>query len=63
MVDGGGRSRLTHCHAFGFGLKPITKAMHAAGLIEADWPDGVADGMGAEGDEGTRGTLKAAAAG
>src|SRR5207249_8621562 len=23
--------------AFGFGLKPITKAMHAAGLIETDW--------------------------
>ncbi len=33
--------------AFGFGLKAIAKAMHAAGLIGTDWPDGVADGMGA----------------
>jgi hypothetical protein len=33
--------------AFGFGLKAVTKAMHAAGLIAADWPDGVADGLGA----------------
>lgn len=33
--------------AFGFGLKAIAKAMHAAGLIPTNWPDGVADGMGA----------------
>jgi hypothetical protein len=33
--------------AFGFGLKAVTKAMHAAGLIATDWPDGVADGLGA----------------
>jgi hypothetical protein len=33
--------------AFGFGLKAITKAMHALGLIGTAWSDGVADGMGA----------------
>jgi hypothetical protein len=33
--------------AFGLGLKPIAKAMHAAGLIPTEWPDGVTDGLGA----------------
>lgn len=33
--------------AFGFGLKPIAKAMHAAGLIATSWADGPADGLGA----------------
>jgi hypothetical protein len=33
--------------AFGFGLKPIAKAMHAAGLIPATWDDGPTDGLGA----------------
>lgn len=33
--------------AWGFGLKAITKAMHAAGLIQTDWKDGPADGLGA----------------
>jgi hypothetical protein len=33
--------------AFGFGLKAVTNAMHAAGLIGTAWPPGVADGMGA----------------
>jgi hypothetical protein len=33
--------------AFGFGLKAVTRALHAAKLIESDWPDGVADGLGA----------------
>jgi len=33
--------------AFGSGLKAITKSMHAAGLIDTAWPDGVADGLGA----------------
>jgi hypothetical protein len=33
--------------AFGFGLKAVTKAMSVAGLIGTQWPDGVADGLGA----------------
>lgn len=33
--------------AFGFGLKAIAKAMYQAGLIETDWIDGPADGLGA----------------
>jgi predicted RecB family nuclease len=33
--------------AFAFGLKAITKAMHAAGLIGTNWRDGVTDGLGA----------------
>lgn len=33
--------------AFGFGLKAFSKAMHRAGLIETDWTDGPADGLGA----------------
>ncbi len=31
----------------GFGLKSVTKAMHALGLIEAEWGDGPTDGLGA----------------
>ena len=31
----------------GFGLKPVTKAMHAAGLIDTEWGDGPTDGLGA----------------
>ena len=33
--------------AFGFGLKAIARAMHAAGLIETIWADGPLDGLGA----------------
>jgi hypothetical protein len=33
--------------ALGFGLKKVGKAMHALGLIETEWTDGVADGTGA----------------
>ena len=33
--------------ARGFGLKAIARAMHAHGLIETDWGDGLADGTGA----------------
>ena len=33
--------------AFGFGLKPLAKAMHGLGFIETTWGDGPADGMGA----------------
>jgi len=33
--------------AFGFGLKAIAKALHAAGLTETVWSDGPADGLGA----------------
>lgn len=33
--------------AFGFGLKAVTKAMHAQGLIETKWESGPTDGMGA----------------
>ena len=33
--------------AFGFGLKAVTHAMHAAGLIEVVWNEGPADGLGA----------------
>jgi hypothetical protein len=33
--------------AFEFGLKPLAKAMHAAGLIETTWDEGPGDGMGA----------------
>lgn len=32
--------------AFGFGLKSVARAMHAAGLIETVWGDGPADGLG-----------------
>lgn len=33
--------------AHGFGLQTVTKAMHAAGLVETLWGDGPTDGMGA----------------
>ena len=33
--------------AFGFGLKAVAKAMKKAGLIETEWGDGPADGLGA----------------
>ena len=33
--------------AHGFGLKPVTKAMRALGLIDVEWGDGPADGLGA----------------
>lgn len=33
--------------AFNFGLKSITKAMHAAGWITTTWTDGPTDGLGA----------------
>jgi hypothetical protein len=33
--------------AFAFGLKPIAKAMRAAGLIDTTWDDGPTDGLGA----------------
>jgi hypothetical protein len=33
--------------AHGFGLKAVTKAMHAAGLVETLWGDGPVDGLGA----------------
>ena len=33
--------------AFGFGLKPIAKGMHAGGLIETTWGEGPTDGLGA----------------
>ena len=33
--------------AYGFGLKAVAKALHAAGLIETSWKDGPADGLGA----------------
>ncbi len=33
--------------AFGFGLKPIAKAMKQHGLIETTWGDGPTDGLGA----------------
>lgn len=33
--------------AFAFGLKPVAKAMHAAGLIDTTWEDGPTDGLGA----------------
>ena len=33
--------------AHGFGLKPITKAMHSLGLVETVWGDGPVDGFGA----------------
>ena len=32
---------------WGFGLKTVAKAMHAAGLIETTWDEGPGDGMGA----------------
>ena len=38
---------LTVTGAFAFGLKPIAKAMHRMGLIDTEWGDSVADGMGA----------------
>ena len=31
----------------GFGLKPVTKAMHALGQIDTEWGDGPTDGLGA----------------
>ena len=31
----------------GFGLKPVTKALHALGLIDTEWGDGPIDGLGA----------------
>ncbi len=31
----------------GFGLKPVTKAMHALGLVDIEWGDGPTDGLGA----------------
>jgi hypothetical protein len=33
--------------AFGYGLKDIARAMHAMGLIETGWGDGLTDGLGA----------------
>lgn len=33
--------------AFNFSLKPLARAMHAAGLIETTWGEGPTDGMGA----------------
>ena len=33
--------------AFGYGLKDIAKAMHAMGLIQTAWGDGLTDGLGA----------------
>ena len=33
--------------AHDFGLKPVTKAMHALGLIDVEWGDGPTDGLGA----------------
>lgn len=33
--------------AHGFGLKAVTKAMHALDLIDIDWDDGPTDGLGA----------------
>lgn len=33
--------------ALGFGLKAVAKAMHAHGLIETQWSEGPADGLGA----------------
>lgn len=33
--------------AWSFGLKAMTKALHQAGLVRADWPDGPTDGLGA----------------
>lgn len=38
---------LTITGAFGFGLKPIAKAMAAQGLIVTTWGDGPTDGLGA----------------
>ena len=38
---------LTVTGAFAFGLKPIAKSMQRMGLIETEWGDSVADGMGA----------------
>ena len=40
-------SPVTVTGAFEFGLKPLAKAMHAAGLIETTWDEGPGDGMGA----------------
>ena len=31
----------------GFGLKTVARSLMQHGLIETDWPDGVADGLGA----------------
>ena len=33
--------------AHGFGLKAVAKSMRALGLIETDWGEGPADGLGA----------------
>ena len=33
--------------AHGFGLKAVTKAMHDLGLVDTEWGDGPADGLGA----------------
>ena len=33
--------------ALGFGLKPVTKALHSHGLVETLWKDGPTDGLGA----------------
>ena len=33
--------------AFSFGLKSVARAMHAHGLIETHWGEGLADGAGA----------------
>jgi len=31
----------------GFGLKAVAKSLHALGLIETNWKDGIVDGLGA----------------
>ena len=33
--------------AHGFGLKAVTKEMHALGVIDVEWGEGAADGLGA----------------
>lgn len=41
------RNRFTRPRCVRLGLKPIAKAMRAAGLIATTWEDGPADGLGA----------------
>ena len=33
----------------GFGLKTVARSLKDHGLIQTDWPDGVTDGLGADG--------------